>query len=72
MKNRKHEDKFWKNGFFVERVDSNNKKKMKTFHMRHDEQMNFNCKKCGAKMSEHNKDWHAGLCDDCFDKQYFS
>lgn len=63
-------------GDFVETVSAAEMKdKMRTFHMKHDadddEQMNFVCKKCGAKISAHNKDWHAGMCDDCFGKEQF-
>ena len=47
------------------------KAKMRTFHMKHDEEMNFNCSKCKTKISAHNKDWHNGLCDDCFNKEFF-
>ncbi len=28
-------------------------------------------KKCNKKISAHNKDWHDGMCDDCFHKEYF-
>ncbi len=42
--------------------------KEKTMHMKHDEDMNYNCKQCNSKMSAHNRDWHAGLCDSCFDQ----
>ena len=36
--------------------------------MKHDEEMNFNCKKCKKKISAHNNDWHGGMCDECFDE----
>jgi len=39
--------------------------------MKHDEEMNYNCKKCNKKISAHNKDWHDGMCDDCFNETYF-
>ena len=39
--------------------------------MKHDEEMNYNCKKCNKKISAHNKDWHDGMCDDCFDKEHY-
>ena len=39
--------------------------------MKHDEEMNYNCKKCNKKISAHNKDWHDGMCDDCFNKKYY-
>ncbi|MBU4245932.1 MAG: hypothetical protein ABIF85_03065 [Nanoarchaeota archaeon] len=28
-------------------------------------------KKCNKKISAHNKDWYGGMCDDCFNKEYF-
>ena len=64
-------DGFWEEGYFAETLGSEDlKKKIKTFHMKHDEEMNFNCSKCEKKISAHNKDWHGGVCDDCFDKQF--
>lgn len=45
---------------------------METFHKKHNEDMNFSCKKCNRKISAHNKDWHEGMCDDCFDKEFLS
>jgi uncharacterized protein len=33
--------------------------------------MNYNCKEFGKKISAHNKDWHDGMCDECFNKKYF-
>lgn len=67
--NEKDEDEnFWSDETFVETLDSRDlKEKMKTFHKKHDEDMNFNCNQCNKKISAHNRDWHAGLCDDCFD-----
>jgi len=62
------EDTFWEEGSFMETVDPNDKNKMRTFHMKHDEEMDYNCKQCNIKISAHNKDWHAHLCDNCFDK----
>ena len=47
------------------------KKKMKTFHKKHDEDMNHSCKECNKKISAHNKDWHDHMCDDCFNNKYF-
>jgi hypothetical protein len=59
----------WEKGGFVKTLGPEDiNKKMKTFHKKHDEDMNFNCKKGNKKISAHNKDWHDGLCDDCFDK----
>lgn len=66
------EDGFWEKGAFAETLSSKDEEeRMKTFHKRHDEDMNFNCKKCKAKISAHNKDWHAGMCDKCFNKEFF-
>ena len=68
----KREDGFWADGYFAETIGSNElEEKRKTFHKKHDEDMNFNCRKCGTRISAHNKDWHDGMCDDCFNKQYF-
>jgi len=70
MKNK--ENGLWKKGYFAETLGSEDmKEKMKTFHIKHDKKMNFNCRKCNKKISAHNKDWHNGMCDDCFNKQYF-
>jgi len=69
---KKEENSIWKKGFFAEPLNpEETEEKMKTFHKKHDEDMNFNCKKCNKKISAHNKDWHDGMCDDCFDKIYF-
>ncbi len=66
------EDGFWDEGSFAQTMGGEEAdKKMKTFHKKHDENMNFNCGKCGGKISAHNKDWHGGMCDECFDKEYF-
>ncbi len=66
------EDEFWSGGSFAETMSSEGmKEKMRTFHMKHDEEMNYNCKKCSKNISAHNKDWHDGMCDNCFDKKYF-
>ena len=65
-------DELWAEGSFAETMGPLDiKKKERTFHMKHDEEVNFNCKKCNTKISAHNKDWHAGMCDDCFDKEVF-
>ena len=64
------ENSLWEEGGFTETLGPLDiKEKIKTFHKRHDEDMNFNCKKCGRKISAHNKDWHYGMCDDCFNKE---
>ena len=66
------EDDFWEEGAFIETMSSSDlKQKMRTFHMKHDEEVNYNCKKCNEKISAHNKDWHNGMCDNCFDKEVY-
>ena len=53
----KKDDSFGAEGCFAEKVGSSEmKKKSRTFHMRHDEEMNFNCKKCNAK-TNHKRDY---------------
>jgi len=65
------DDGFWEKGFFAETLGSKEiEEKMRTFHKRHDEDMFFNCKKCSKKISAHNKDWHGGMCDDCFNQEF--
>lgn len=69
---KENEDEFWSEGYFAQTVSSKNmKSKMRTFHMKHDEEMDYNCKKCNKKISAHNKDWHDGMCDDCFNKNHY-
>lgn len=66
------DDNLFEEGGFAQTICNEElKDKMQTFHKKHDENMNFNCKKCGSKISAHNKDWHNGICDKCFDKEYF-
>ena len=67
------EDKnqFWSKGAFAETLGLNEKERMKTFHKKHNEDMNFNCIRCNKVISAHNKDWHDRMCDKCFDEQYF-
>lgn len=66
------EENFWAESSFIETMDSRDMKdRMRTFHMKHNEEMDYNCEKCNAKMSAHNKDWHARLCDKCFNKEVF-
>ena len=66
---KKKEDDFWAEGSFAETMDSKTwEEKKRTFHMKHNEEMNFECKKCKKKISAHNNDWHGGMCDKCFDK----
>ena len=70
MGEKSQEDELWEEGGFSESLGPIDiKERMKTFHKGHDEDMNYNCMKCNKKISAHNKDWHAGMCDDCFDKE---
>ncbi|MBI2549026.1 hypothetical protein HYW21_06780 [Candidatus Woesearchaeota archaeon] len=81
------EDNLWAEGSFIESVSPEEMKlKERTIHMKHNEEMNYNCKQCKIKtlrkvhfsgvpemstflsISAHNKDWHAEMCDKCFDK----
>ena len=72
MKKARKENDFWSEGYFAKTMSSEDMKgKMRTFHMKNDEEMNFNCKSCNVKISAHNKDWHDDMCDDCFNKKYF-
>ena len=66
------EENIWSDGSFAENLSSEDMKtKMRTFHMKHDEEMLFHCRKCDKPISAHNKDWHGGMCDKCFDKEIF-
>ena len=72
MKNKIKKDRLWEENSFMETIDSESMKdKMKTFHMKHNEEMNFNCRKCNKEISAHNKDWYNGMCDACFYREYF-
>jgi hypothetical protein len=65
-------DELWSDGAFMETLGPKDaKEKMKTFHMKHDEDVNYDCVKCNKKISAHNRDWHNHMCDDCFNKEYF-
>lgn len=67
--NEDEESEFWEEGGFIQSMGQKDiDKKMKSFHMKHNEDVNYNCRKCNKKISLHNKDWHKGLCDGCFDK----
>ena len=62
----REENDFWEDNDFFETLDpQDSDEKMKTFYKKHDEDMNYNCKKCNKKISAHNKDWHNGMCDEC-------
>lgn len=68
----KKEMEFWSAGSFSETLDSKDaQERLKTLHKKNDEDMDFNCKKCDKKISAHNRDWHGGMCDACFDKEFF-
>ncbi len=68
----KEEKDFWAEGSFIQSMSEEDvKKKMRTFHMKHDEEMNYNCRKCNKKISAHNRDWHDGMCDKCFNGTYY-
>ena len=67
-----NKNQFWSKGAFAETLGPMERdERMKTFHKKHDEGMNFNCKKCNKIISAHNKDWHDRMCDNCFNEQYF-
>ena len=70
--NNNKEESIWSEESFAETLGPEDvKNKMRTFHMKHDEEMNFNCSKCNTKISAHNKDWHNGMCDNCFNEKFF-
>ena len=67
------ENELWDEKDFFEDINKKQIKiKMRSFHMKHYKEMNFNCKVCNTKISAHNKDWHNEMCDNCFDKKYFN
>lgn len=66
-------EEIWEKGSFTQSMSPYEmKSKMRTFSMKHDEEMNYNCKECKIKISAHNRDWHDNMCDECFDNKYFS
>lgn len=66
-------ESIWSCGEFAETMGGKEaEEKLKTFHKKHDEDVNYGCKKCGKKISAHNRDWHDRMCDDCFHKTHFS
>lgn len=66
------EDSFWEPGGFIQSMSAKDiENKMKTFYKDHDEDMDFECRKCKSKISAHNKNWHDGMCDDCFNKEVY-
>ncbi|MEK6858146.1 MAG: hypothetical protein AABX39_06170 [Nanoarchaeota archaeon] len=61
------EDSFWAEGSFIESISIEEMKlKERTINMKNTEEMNYNCKKCNVKISAHNNDWHAHMCDRYF------
>jgi hypothetical protein len=71
-KSKNREDSLWSEGYFAETLSPiDNKEKMSTFRMKHDEDVNYDCIKCDKKISAHNRDWHHHMCDDCFNNKYF-
>ena len=62
---------FWSEGTFIQTTGPPTKEKTRTINMRNDEEMNFQCSKCKAKISAHNRDWHNEMCDPCFNKEFF-
>jgi len=66
------EEEFWKEGGFAKQITKEDmEKRMETFRMGHDEDVNYDCKECGQKISAHNRDWHDCLCDSCFDEKFY-
>ena len=64
-------DALWEDGYFAETLSPNEiKEKEKTIHMKHDEDMNYECRNCKKRISAHNRDWHACMCDECFNKEF--
>lgn len=64
-------DDLWDDDYLAETLSPQDiEEKKATIHMKHDEDMFFNCKNCDVKISAHNKDWHAGLCDACFNNEF--
>ena len=70
MSGNNEEDGLWEKGTFFQSMSSEEaKRKLKTFYKKHDEDMNYSCRKCKRKISAHNRDWHDGMCDNCFGKE---
>ncbi len=69
---KKNNDSFWEEGSFIQTMSSEEAKhKLRTINMKHDEEMNYDCRACKKKISAHNNDWHDGMCDECFNKEHF-
>ena len=72
VKGKISDDSLWSDGSFAETLGPIDiEERMKTFHMGHDEYVNYDCIKCNQKMSAHNRDWHNHMCDYCFNKENF-
>jgi len=65
------EPSFWSENTFIQTTGPSDKEKIRTINMRHDEEMDFQCSSCKAKISAHNRDWHNEMCDNCFNKEFF-
>ncbi|MFH1641915.1 MAG: hypothetical protein ABIC04_03365 [Nanoarchaeota archaeon] len=72
MEEENDKNNLWAEGAFIESVGPDDAGKIRTFHMEHDEEVNYNCKRCDKKISAHNRDWHDGMCDKCFNDKHFS
>jgi len=69
---KKQFDDLWHPGAYIKEISPTEVEKLKeTLDKAHNENMNFNCKKCDKKISAHNKDWHDCMCDKCFNETYF-
>ncbi|MFH1591031.1 MAG: hypothetical protein ABIC95_03810 [archaeon] len=67
------EDDLWDEGGFIESISpAEIESKKRTIKMCHSEEMNAKCRKCNATISAHNRDWHDGMCDRCFNATHYS
>lgn len=65
------EESFWGDGGYIRSISSEEfKAKEKSIEQDTNEELKFNCKKCNRKIGIHNKDWHEGMCNDCFFDEY--
>ncbi len=67
------EDNIWSEGSYIENINPNDPKfqeKMKYFDENKNEEKNFECKICKAKIGKHNLYWHEGMCNNCFFDKY--
>lgn len=72
MKRRMKNESIWAEGSFTQTMSSEDmQEKMKTFHMKHDEDVNYDCRQCNTKISAHQRDWHDCLCEICFNKTHY-